>query len=105
MGKNNTNITNLHLGKWGKIVGEKQGSGEKKIATLWHVWNVEYSDDYNFGVYLFSTNETPTKEEIRNAFLTDYEGEETRIDTMLADNAYFVQRVYCVDGFNIEEDE
>lgn len=105
MGKNNTNITNLHIGKWGKIMGEKQGSGEKKIATLWHVWNVEYSDDYNFGVYLFSTNETPTKEEIHKAFLRDYTGEEERIASIINDNAYFVERVYCVEGFEIEEDE
>lgn len=89
-------VSDLTITKdWGKIVGKV---GEKNVS-LWHIWNVERSDDYNWGVYLFADDTEPTDAEIIEAFVAMYGGGEKKfIEQMVADKAYFKARVYTVNG-------
>lgn len=89
--KNTLHIDDSH------IVGE---SDKGVRVALYHVWNVEQSDDYNYGVYFFHEEhfgcfDTPSKEEIWEAYKHDgMDDEWTR--RMVDEEAYFIERVSIV---------
>lgn len=78
------------------IVGE---SDKGVRVALFHVWNVERSDDYNYGVYFFHEERygfaTPSKEEVWEAYKrSGMDDEWTK--RMVDDGAYFIERVSIV---------
>lgn len=79
------------------IVGE---SDKGVRVALYHVWNVERSDDYNYGVYFFHEErfgcfDKPSKEEIWEAYKHDGMDDEWT-KRMVEEGAYFIERVSIV---------
>lgn len=89
--KNTLHIDDSH------IVGE---SDKGVRVALYHVWNVERSDDYNYGVYFFHEErfgcfDTPSKEEIWEAYKYDGMDDEWT-KRMVDEEDYFIERVSIV---------
>lgn len=88
--KNTLHIDDSH------IVGE---SDKGVRVALYHVWNVERSDDCNYGVYFFHEERygcfRPSKEEIWEAYKHDGMDDEWT-KRMVDDGAYFIERVSIV---------
>ena len=77
------------------------GENDKGVrVALYHVWNVERTDDYNYGVYFFHEErfgcfDKPSKEEVWQAF--KHEGEDDEwTKRMVEEGDYFVERVSIV---------
>lgn len=63
----------------------------KGEAKLWHIWNPEYSDDYNYGGYMWSVDR-PTPEQIEQLYLREY-GNADLARSIAKDHDYFIEAV------------